>query len=173
MNNEALTVKCMQSQFAILLKVGESENVFTFHSTMCHIFMQIIIFYPWSPAGLWVGGNEVEDKTNHNPSSHDDTSIGQEGGVHCKQTWNKEYFISFLHSLHNYCRKFSINNNKASHSKINHFPCETGFVSGMKLNFEIQQSEKRCTLWWNMINYNVSVRNYNQIDNSNWHSDFT
>ena len=124
MINETLTVKWMQSQCAILLKVGESENVFTFPSTMCHIFMQIIIFNPWSPAGLWVGGNEVEDKTNHNPSSHDDTSVGQEGGVHCKQTWNKEYFISFLHSLHNYCRKFSINNNKASHSKINHFPWE-------------------------------------------------
>lgn len=85
----------MQSQCAILLKVGESENVFTFPSTY-HIFMQIIIFNPWSPAGLWVGGNEVEDKTNHNPSSHDDTSIGQEGGVHCEQAWNEESILAFI-----------------------------------------------------------------------------
>ena len=37
----------------------------------------------WSPAGLWVGGNEVEDETNHNPSSHDDTGIEQQSGVYC------------------------------------------------------------------------------------------
>ena len=62
-----------------------------------HIFLHKCVisyvnnhFKSWLPAGLWVGGNEVEDETNHNPSRHDDTGIGQQGGVHCEQAWNEE-----------------------------------------------------------------------------------
>ena len=64
MINETLTAK---SECAILLKVEESD---------CAL----------SPAGLGVGGDEVEDEAHHHAGRHDDAGVGEDGRVDGQQT---------------------------------------------------------------------------------------
>ena len=48
------------------------------------------------PAGLGVGGDEVEDEAHHHAGRHDDAGVGEDGRVDRQQTWASDMVTNML-----------------------------------------------------------------------------
>ena len=52
---------------------------------MCNVYC--VLCTVCTPAGLGVGGDEVEDEAHHHAGRHDDAGVGEDGRVDGQQTW--------------------------------------------------------------------------------------
>ena len=57
------------------------------YCVLCNVYCELCTVC--TPAGLGVGGDEVEDQPHHHPGRHDDAGVGQESGVHGQQACNR------------------------------------------------------------------------------------
>ena len=53
---------------------------------MCNVYCVLCTVYCMPPAGLGVGGDEVEDEAHHHAGRHDDAGVGEDGRVDRQQT---------------------------------------------------------------------------------------
>ena len=51
---------------------------------MCNVYC--VLCTVCTPAGLGVGGDEVEDEAHHHAGRHDDAGVGEDGRVDGQQT---------------------------------------------------------------------------------------
>ena len=55
---------------------------------MCNVYCVLcsVLYTIMPPAGLGVGGDEVEDEAHHHAGRHDDAGVGEDGCVDRQQT---------------------------------------------------------------------------------------
>ena len=79
--------------------------------------------YCMPPAGLGVGGDEVEDEAHHHAGRHDDAGVGEDGRVDRQQTWASDMVTNMLSASLQFPMLFR-ENNKLSHLPSPDYPTE-------------------------------------------------